>query len=57
MFSLDAVHLRAGHVLERMAPYRRAFRGAQTAAQSNTLFEIVMFLNPPFDSVPNLIRP
>ncbi len=24
---------------------------------SNTQFEIVMFLNPPFDSVPNLIRP
>ena len=23
----------------------------------NTTFEIVMFLNPPFDSVPNLIRP
>ena len=24
---------------------------------SNTQFETVMFLNPPFDSVPNLIRP
>src|SRR5271156_591413 len=24
---------------------------------SNTQFEIVMFLNPPFDSVPHLIRP
>src|SRR4051812_36522850 len=30
---------------------------ARPQQYSNTQFEIVMFLNPPLDSVPNLIRP
>jgi hypothetical protein len=30
---------------------------ARPRERVNTMFEIVMFLNPPFDSVPSLMRP